>query len=287
MASPTRPPRRTTQANLLPEVVLSWKAGQLGKTHDVYFGTSADDVMAATAANPMDVLVSAGQSDTTFDVGRLAFGTTYYWRVDEIGEAPDFVVYKGNVWSFAVEPVTYTLTQAGITATASSSNDATMGPEKTIDGSGLDAAGLHSTVETDMWLSANDGPQPTWIQYEFDGVYGLSEMLVWNSNQAMEAVIGYGAMGVTVEYSADGATWTSLGDREFAAAPGEPGYAANTTVEFRRRAGEVRQVDDQQQLGRRPAAVRPERDSASRTSPPRRRTCSPPTARPTWTVRWR
>ncbi|MGE5297205.1 MAG: LamG-like jellyroll fold domain-containing protein, partial [Solirubrobacterales bacterium] len=219
------------ETNTLPNVVLSWKAGQLGKTHDVYFGTSADDVAAATTANPMGVLVSAGQSDTTFDVGRLAFGTTYYWRVDEIGDAPNFVVYKGNLWSFTVEPVTYKLTAANITATASSSNDATMGPEKTIDGSGL-VNGLHSTVETDMWLSANDGPQPTWIQYEFDGVYALSDMLVWNSNQAMEGVIGYGAMSVAVEYSADGVAWTSLGDTEFAQAPGEDGYAANTTVTF-------------------------------------------------------
>jgi surface antigen len=228
LASDPSPAQRA--ANTLPNVVLSWTAGPEAKTHDVYFGTSVDAVIAAGVENPMDVLVSAGQEGETYTPGTLQFGTTYYWRVDEVSE--DGTVYAGNVWSFTVEPVAYTLGKAGITATASSSNDATMGPEKTIDGSGLDAAGLHSTTETDMWLSANNGPQPTWIQYEFDGVYALSEMRVWNSNQAMEAVIGYGAANVTVEYSADGAVWTSLGDMEFAAAPGESGYAANTTVDF-------------------------------------------------------
>jgi hypothetical protein len=218
--------------NLLPEVSLGWTAGQVAETHDVYFGTVQEDVASADSTNPLEVLVSAGQADTTYGAGRLDFGTTYYWRVDEIGPAPDFTVYKGNAWSFTIEPYAYTLKAANIKATASSSNSADMGPEKTIDGSGLNAAGEHSTLETDMWLSNQAGPQPTWIQYEFDQVYALNDMLVWNSNQALEAVIGYGAMGVTVEYSADGSTWTTLGDFEFAQASGEPTYTANTTVAF-------------------------------------------------------
>jgi len=221
-----------TETNLLPNVTLSWAAGQEAETHDVYFGTSAEDVTAADATNPLGVLVSSGQAGMTYDAGRLEFGTTCYWRVDEIGPAPDFTLYKGNVWSFTVEPYAYTLGAASITATASSSNDDTMGPEKTIDGSGLSASGEHSVVETDMWLSSKTGPQPTWIQYEFDQVYSLNDMLVWNSNLELEGVIGYGAMGVTIEYSVDGETWTSLGDFEFAQAPGDPAYKADTTVDF-------------------------------------------------------
>lgn len=218
--------------NLLPNVVLSWKPGQESKTYDVYFGTNRDVVLAATTANPMGVLVSAGQDELTFDVGRLAFGTTYYWRVDGIGAEPAFEVFKGNVWSFTVEPYAYTLGKAAIKATASSVNNSTMGPEKTIDGSGLNPADEHSTVETDMWLSAKGGPEPVWIQYEFDKVYSLNEMLVWNSNQAMEPVVGYGLMNVEVQYSQDGQTWATLDTLDFAQAPGEPGYKANTTVDF-------------------------------------------------------
>ena len=44
-----------------------------------------------------------------------------------------------------------------------------MGPEKTIDGSGM-TGDLHG-IGTTMWLSA--GTPPNWIQYEFDKVYKL------------------------------------------------------------------------------------------------------------------
>jgi hypothetical protein len=215
--------------NLLPVVSLSWTPGQLGKTHDVYFGTVQDEVASADSVNPLGVLVSAGQAETTYDAGRLEFGKTYFWRVDEVGA--DATVYKGNVWSFTVEPLAYTLGKASITPTASSSSK-DMGPEKTIDGSGLNAAGEHSTLETDMWLSDAAGAQPTWIQYAFDKVYSLHDMLVWNSNQTIESSLGYGAMGVTVEYSVDGSAWTVLGDFEFAQATGEPNYTSNITVDF-------------------------------------------------------
>ncbi|OHB67182.1 MAG: hypothetical protein A2Y77_04530 [Planctomycetes bacterium RBG_13_62_9] len=230
LASTPNPADKAT--GLLPNVILSWSAGQVAKTHDVYFGAVRDDVANASTKTPLGVLVSPGQEATTFNVGRIGFGKTYYWRVDEVGPAPDYTLYKGNVWSFTIEPVSSPVAKANITATASSSNSADMGPGKTIDGSGLNADDQHSVTETDMWLSNKAGPQPTWIQYEFDKVYSLDKMLVWNSNQAMEAVVGYGAMGVTVEYSTDGATWNAMPAMEFAQASGEPTYTANTTVDF-------------------------------------------------------
>ncbi len=216
----------------LPDVTLSWAAGQVAETHDVYFGDSADDVTTANTTDPLGVLVSTGQTGTTFNPGRLEFGKTYYWRIDEIGPAPDYTPYRGNVWSFTVEPYAYTLGGRSIKATASTWKDDTMGPEKTIDGSGLNADDQHSTLETDMWLSLRDGPQPTWIQYEFDRVYALNEMFVWNSNSESEGFIGYGAMNVTIEYSEDGGTWQSLGDFEFVQAPGDATCTADTVVPF-------------------------------------------------------
>jgi hypothetical protein len=84
-------------------------------------------------------------------------------------------------------------------------------------------------VETTMWLSA--GVQPNWIQYEFDKVYQLYNLQVWNSNQVIEPFLGFGAKSVTIETSTDGATWTAVPDvPEFVQAPGAPDYAANTTV---------------------------------------------------------
>ncbi|MHC4520733.1 MAG: LamG domain-containing protein, partial [Planctomycetota bacterium] len=57
---------------------LSWAPGEFADTHDVYLGTSFDDVNAADRTDPRDVLLSQGQSDTTYDLGRLEFGQTYY-----------------------------------------------------------------------------------------------------------------------------------------------------------------------------------------------------------------
>ncbi|UCC99334.1 MAG: hypothetical protein JSW66_05500, partial [Phycisphaerales bacterium] len=105
-------------------------------------------------------------------------------------------------------------------------------PEKTIDGSGLDENGLHSTEPKDMWMSGSE-PLGAWIQYEFDKMQKLHEMWVWNSNQVFEGLFGCGFKDVTVEYSTDGAEWTALVNvPEFAKAPGTDGYAHNTTVAF-------------------------------------------------------
>jgi regulation of enolase protein 1 (concanavalin A-like superfamily) len=197
-------------------------------SHDVYFGTSFADVNTASRTNPKGVLASQGQTAATFDPpGAFAYGQTYYWRVDEVNAAPN-TIYKGTVWSFTAEPYAYPIT--GVTATASSAQ-AGMGPGNTIDGSGLDKSDLHGIDGSTMWLTT--GAQPNWIQYQFDKVYKLFNLKVWNSNQLIESFIGFGAKKVTIEYSTDGTTWTALANvPEFARAPGVAGYAANTTVSF-------------------------------------------------------
>ncbi|UCD00070.1 MAG: discoidin domain-containing protein, partial [Phycisphaerales bacterium] len=160
------------------------------------------------------------------------FETTYYWRVDEASTPPDSTVYKGSVWSFTTEPVGYPIDGANITATASSVGQADFGPENTINGSGLDDNDLHSIQPTAMWISGNE-PLGAWIQYEFDTMYKLHEMRVWNANQVLEPLFGFGFKDVTIEYSTDGTTWTALtGVPEFAKAPGTDDYAHDTTVDF-------------------------------------------------------
>jgi regulation of enolase protein 1 (concanavalin A-like superfamily) len=223
-ASEANPADRATDVPR--DAVLSWLPAPSAATHDVYFGTSLNAVTDATRSNPLGVLASQGQTANTFaPAGPLAFDGTYYWRVDEVNAAPDSTVFKGSVWSFTVEPVSYPIGK--VTATASSATDE-MGPEKTVDGSGLDAAGQHGTAPTQMWLSATDAPVPAWIQYEFDDVYKLDRLHVWNSNQLLEPVLGLGARNVTIEYSTDAATWTKLGDFELARAPGAATYTGET-----------------------------------------------------------
>ena len=212
------------------EVVLTWQPGPYADTHDVYFGTVLLDVTNAGRENPLGVLVSQGQNESTYDPPtRLEFGKTYYWRVDEVNAPPDSTIHRGGVWSFTVEPLVYPM--ANIIATASSSNAGVV-PENTVNGSGLNAEDLHSMTDTTMWLSSKTGPQPTWIQYEFDGIYKLNEMWVWNYNVMVEATLGFGIKDVKVEYSANGTDWTSLGDMQFTQAPAADGYAHDTTVDF-------------------------------------------------------
>jgi hypothetical protein len=213
------------------ETNLSWGIGLYAATHDVYLGTSLDDVSSAARANPLGVLARQGQDANSYDPPtRLELGQTYYWRVDEVNAAPDFTIFKGEVWSFTVEPYSYAI--PNIAATASSSSGAATGPEKTVDGSGLDANDMHSTVSSDMWLSKNKAPEPAWIQFAFQKSYKLDKMLVWNSNQALEGTVGVGVKDVTVEYSSDGQNWTALGDFEFVQASGEGPCAADTVVDF-------------------------------------------------------
>ena len=69
-------------------VELSWTAGAGAVLHNVYFGTSSDAL----------VNVSFEQAETTIDVEGLEWNSSYYWRVDEVGN--DGNVNEGGVWFF-------------------------------------------------------------------------------------------------------------------------------------------------------------------------------------------
>jgi len=212
------------------EVALAWTPGESAVAHDVYLGTTFEDVNDADSSSPL--LVSPSQVGTTYEPPRrLEFGTTYYWRIDEVTAAPGSAALKGLIWSFTTEPVAYPVDGQTITVTASSA-DENQGPENTINGSGL-TDDLHSNELTDMWLSAMSATGPAWIEYTFDRVLKLDRMLIWNQNGMLEPTLGLGAKDVTVEYSTDGVEYVVLeGVPEFTRAPGQPNYAADTTVDF-------------------------------------------------------
>ncbi len=221
-------PKPANEATDVPrDAVLGWTPGQYAPPvngHTVYLSDNFNDVN--------DSVGGIAQDANSYAPGRLAFGTTYYWRVDEVNGPPDYAVYEGGVWSFTTEPVAYAI--GNIIATASSSG-AGRGPENTINGSGLDDSGLLHGKDGDnnMWLSGATGPQPTWIEFQFDNVYKLHEMWVWNYNEFMEPVLGLGCKDVFIEYSVDGTDYTPLGaTHEFARAPGVPDYEHNTTIDF-------------------------------------------------------
>ncbi|MFB0552996.1 MAG: LamG-like jellyroll fold domain-containing protein [Phycisphaerae bacterium] len=208
------------------DVPFSWTPGEYASLvdgHKFYLSDNFNDVN--------DGIGGITQSATSYVPSpRLDFGTTYYWRVDEVNDPPDYTVYEGKVWSFTTELFAYPI--ENVAATASSASQTEMGPQNTINGSGLDDNDLHSNKERDIWLSGTE-PLGAWIEYEFDKVYNLHQMWVWNSNQTVESLLGFGVKDVTIDYSTNGTDYTTLGTtHEFARAPGTSGYAHNTTIDF-------------------------------------------------------
>jgi len=88
---------------------LSWRAGSYAVSHDLYFGTSFDDVNDSAegtfAGNMSDAFQVVGFPGFPAPDG-LVPGTTYYWRIDEVNDANAASPWKGNVWSFSIQPNT-------------------------------------------------------------------------------------------------------------------------------------------------------------------------------------
>ncbi len=72
---------------------LSWRPGRKATSHKVYFGTDANAVAEGTAATET-------VTDDSYTPDTMDFGTTYYWKVNEVGEADTF---EGEVWSFTTQ----------------------------------------------------------------------------------------------------------------------------------------------------------------------------------------
>jgi len=88
LARRPQPPLGATGVDL--GVTLSWTPGRYAEAHQVYFETDPDAVVDGTA--PVQSV-----TDNRFDPPSLELGTTYFWRVDTVGETG---VYEGDVWSF-------------------------------------------------------------------------------------------------------------------------------------------------------------------------------------------
>jgi len=213
---------------------LSWTAPDFVPAtngHRVFLSTDFDSVN--------DGIGGVIQSDSQYaPAAALDFSQTYYWRVDEANGAK---WEEGKVWQFTTEPIGYPIADVNATASSVGEPNEDMQPVNTVNGSGL-AGELHSADMTAMWLSAAGGggagnPSPSgstgaaWIAYEFPQVYRLHEMLVWNYNAFTNE--NRGMRNVTIEYSLDGITYSTLGTtHELNQAPGTGDYAPNTAVDF-------------------------------------------------------
>ncbi|MBN2593125.1 MAG: leucine-rich repeat domain-containing protein [Sedimentisphaerales bacterium] len=90
--------------------VLRWTAGAWAAVHDVYFGQDKELVANATIADTEIYRGWLGLDTVMYEPEALEWGTTYYWRIDEVNfitiEAEDGaedvneIVWKGRAWSF-------------------------------------------------------------------------------------------------------------------------------------------------------------------------------------------
>jgi len=76
---------------------LSWAASDSAASHEVYFGTDKEAVHNADTASP-EYKGSRALGAESYDPGKLARYTPYYWRVDEIDSQGNTL--KGPIWSF-------------------------------------------------------------------------------------------------------------------------------------------------------------------------------------------
>ncbi len=71
---------------------LSWSNGGGATSYNVYLGTNNP---------PTNIMNGTNQSGTTCNLGMLAYGTTYYWRIDSVNSAG---TTTGDLWQFTTVP---------------------------------------------------------------------------------------------------------------------------------------------------------------------------------------
>jgi HpiC1 cyclase len=79
--------------------ILSWKPADHAASHQVYFGTDKEAVRSADMTSPQ-CKGDKPLGSESFDPGKLAWQTTYYWRVDEVNSLNPDSPWKGPLWSF-------------------------------------------------------------------------------------------------------------------------------------------------------------------------------------------
>jgi hypothetical protein len=76
---------------------LSWTASDSAASHEIYFGTDKDAVRTADTAS-LEYKGNQALGTESYDPGKLAWHTTYYWRIDEVDSQSN--AQKGPLWNF-------------------------------------------------------------------------------------------------------------------------------------------------------------------------------------------
>jgi hypothetical protein len=88
------------QRTVDPNASLNWTVGTEAANHDVYFGTSYEDVRDATTSSAEYQTSQSVDVNSWDPPGAMEYGTKYYWRIDEVNNSEK---WTGMVWSFTTE----------------------------------------------------------------------------------------------------------------------------------------------------------------------------------------
>ncbi|HHH55450.1 MAG TPA: hypothetical protein ENK91_17465 [Bacteroidetes bacterium] len=95
----------------------------------------------------------------------------------------------------------------------------------------------HSATWYDGWISCETTENPNnvhgkthWIMYQFDDIYYLYEMHVWNMNAP--DLLDYDVKDVVIDISTDGTTWTEFGQFTFSQATGKNNFEGIEELNF-------------------------------------------------------
>ncbi len=96
-AAARTPDPESGSTGILPNAVVSWRAGREADQSIVYVSTDPNEVAAGIASS-----ATANTHGINLSAFEIQMGETYYWRVDEVNNAETVSVWVGPVWSLTI-----------------------------------------------------------------------------------------------------------------------------------------------------------------------------------------
>ena len=78
---------------------LTWTPAIPAASHEIYLGDNKEAVRNATKASP-EFKATQALGDESYEPDKLAWNTTYFWRIDEVNNTNPDSPWVGRIWSF-------------------------------------------------------------------------------------------------------------------------------------------------------------------------------------------
>jgi len=79
--------------------IITWSPSIFAASHQLYFGADKDAVKNADTSSP-EYKGTRALGSESYDPGKLAWDTIYYWRIDEVNNTNPDSPWTGILWSF-------------------------------------------------------------------------------------------------------------------------------------------------------------------------------------------